>query len=61
MKRVPNLRFSFETKIIIQNRFQLYSKKPYTRTLNSEGQPAVGFYLMITNSDIRLLGTSVGS
>ena len=32
-----------------------YSKNPYIRTLNLEGQAAIGSYLMITNSNIRLL------
>ena len=31
------------------------SKNPSVRALNFEGQAAVGFYLMITNSNIRLL------
>ena len=31
------------------------SKNPYVRTLNFEGQAAIGSYLMITNSNIRLL------
>ena len=35
----------------------LYSKNPYIRTLNSEGKAAVGSYLMITNPNIRLLGS----
>ena len=35
----------------------LYSKNPYIRTLNFEGKAAVGSYLMITNSNVRLLGS----
>ena len=38
-----------------------YSKNPYIRNLNFEGQAAVGSYLMITISNIRLLGSSIGS
>ena len=34
-----------------------YSKNPYIRTLNFEGQAAVGSYLMITNANIKLLGS----
>ena len=34
-----------------------YRNNPYTRTLNFEGQAAVGSSLMITNSNIRLLGS----
>ena len=33
-----------------------YSKDPYVTTLNFAGQAAVGFYLMITNAKIRVLG-----
>ena len=33
------------------------SKNPNTRTLNFEGHAAVGSYLMIMNSNIRLLGS----
>ena len=36
-------------------RQSLYSKYLYIRTLNFEGQAAIGSYLMITNSNIRLL------
>ena len=31
-----------------------YSKNPYIRTLNFEGQAAIGSYSMITNSNIKL-------
>ena len=31
------------------------SKNPYIRTLNFQGQAAIGSYLMSTNSNIRLL------
>ena len=34
-----------------------YSKNSYIRTLNFEGQAAVGSYLMITNSNFRLIGS----
>ena len=34
-----------------------YSKNPYIRTLNFEDQAAIGSYLMIVNSSIRLLGS----
>ena len=34
-----------------------YSKNPYIRTLNFEGQAADGSYLMITISNTRLLGS----
>ena len=37
----------------------VYSKNLHIRTLNFEGQAAVGFYLMITNSNIRLLGSQL--
>ena len=36
--------------------YAYYSKNLYIRTLNFEGQAVVGSYLMITNSNIRLLG-----
>ena len=35
----------------------MYSKNPYIRTLNFNSQAADGSYLMITNSNIRLLGS----
>ena len=35
----------------------LCSKNPYIITLKFEGRPAVGSHLMITNSNIRLLGS----
>ena len=38
--------------------FQLYSKNKFLGTLNFEGQAAIGSYLMIMNSNIRLLGSS---
>ena len=34
-----------------------YSKNPYIRTLNFEGKAAIGSYLMITISEIRMLGS----
>ena len=38
-----------------------YGKNPHIRTLNFEGQAAVGSYLMIMNLNIRLLGFIIGS
>ena len=38
-----------------------YSKNSYIRTLNFEGQAAVGSYLMIMNSNIRLSDSQIGS
>ena len=34
-----------------------YSKNPYIRTLNFKGQAAVGSYMMITDPNIRVLGS----
>ena len=34
-----------------------YSKNPYIRVLNFEGQAPVGSYIMIKNPNIRLLGS----
>ena len=34
-----------------------HSKNPNIRTLNFESQVVVGFYLMVTNSNIKLLGS----
>ena len=44
-------------KLKIQTR---YSKNPCIRTLNFEDQAAVGSYLVITISNIRLLGSQKG-
>ena len=43
--------------LIEAGEFRQYSKNPYTRTFNFESQAVVGSYLMITNSNIRLLGS----
>ena len=37
-----------------------YSKNPHIRTLNFQDQVAIGSYLMITNSNIRLLDSQTG-
>ena len=42
---------------ILLLRILKYSKNREIRTLNFEGQVAVGSYLMITNSNIRLFGS----
>ena len=36
---------------------KIYSKNPYIRALNFESQAAVGSYLLIANSNIRLSGS----
>ena len=46
--------FAGDTNQLSQNR---YGKNPYIRTLNFEGQASVGCSLMITISNIRLLGS----
>ena len=43
--------------IYTRNQVRLYSKNPYVRAFNSEGQEVVGSYLMINNSNIRLFGS----
>ena len=42
--------------MIIDSTVYQYSKNPYIRTLNFESQAAVGSYLMIMISNIRLYG-----
>ena len=54
------LGFLFGTHLVfstLYDRLLGYSKNPYVRTLNFQGQAAVGSYFVITISNIRLLGS----